>query len=134
MEWIQLSQKSDQCLFLWNRKFYKRVRHLDALSGRQPSFDISVKFLLCGRCSDVNTKSCLRERADICRRVLTAVDTVWSASCLEQCASWLYVVTYSSCDLLLRMTLEAGRSRGPRVERGSPYLSWLSGLPLYTMV
>lgn len=119
--------------FLWNCKFCKRVGHLDALSGRQPSFDISVKLSVCGRRSDVNTKSCLSKRADICRRFLTAVGTVWSASCFGQCASWLYVVTHSSCDLLLLMTLEAGRSRGPRVERGGPYLSWLSGPPLRTL-
>lgn len=120
-------------VFLWNSKFYKRITHLDVLNGRQPSFDISVKLSVCSRRSDVSTKSCLRERADICRRVLTAVGTVRSASCLGQCASRLYVVTHSSCDLLLLMTLEAGRSRGPRVERGAPYLSWLSGLPLYTL-
>lgn len=83
--------------------------------------------------SDVNLISCLRGRADIYRRVLKAVGTFRSSSYFGQCASWLYVVTHSSCDLLLLMTLEAGRSRGPRVERGAPYLSWLSGLPLYTL-
>ena len=121
-------------VFLWNCKFYKRMRHLEALSGRQSSFGISVKLSVCGRRSDVNTQSCLRDSADICRRVLTAVGTVWSASCFGQCASWLYVVTHSSCDLLLLMTLEAGRSRGPRVERGlhtlvgslvSLYIHWV---------